>query len=197
MKTILKVTLLFAGVALAGSVLASGNLKLKMSPVSNEKAEVAISSLANSNLKITLSDEQSNIIFYKEISDLQNDYKMICDFSQLEPGQYKIAVESNNLSTERYFDNKNGKIRIGDEKTTLQPYFDLNKNLLRLSYLNFENENLSLNLYDQDELVFSQKLGRAFIVNNGLNLSKLDHGQYTAVLSAGKKEFTYPIEIQD
>lgn len=197
MKTNLKVTLLFAGVALAGSVFASGNLKVNILPVSAEKAEVAISSLTNSNLKITLQDEQANIIYYKEVSDPQSDYKKIYDFSQLEPGQYKITVESEKLTSERYFDIKNGKILVGDEKTTLQPFFAFNNDLLRLSYLNFQNENLTLNFYDQEGLVYSRELGSKFNVSDALNLSKLEQGKYTAVLSAGKREFAYNVEIKD
>jgi len=43
MKTMLKVTLLFALVAFANTLFATGNLKVNMLPINDEKAVVAIS----------------------------------------------------------------------------------------------------------------------------------------------------------
>ena len=64
MKTMLKVTLVVALFAMANAVLASGNLKVNLVPVSGEKALVAISSLSNSNVQITLTDENQRIVYF-------------------------------------------------------------------------------------------------------------------------------------
>ncbi len=59
----------------------------------------------------------------------------------------------------------------------------------------FSERNPSLLILEKNPLNFTKNIGRNFNVCEGLNLSKLDEGKYTAVLSTGDKEYTYEIEI--
>lgn len=191
----LKMTLMFAFVAFAGTLMAGGNLKVNIQPLSAEKALVAISSITESNLKITLEDEQGNIVYYKEVAEPTGDYKKVYDFSALDAGQYKLSVESDNLTSESSLVIKDWKIEVGKEKTTLEPFFSFNDGLFRYSYLNFPKENLTLFFYDKDQLLYTKEIGRNFTVTEALDLSKLNKGNYKAVLLAGNKDFSYPITI--
>jgi len=191
----LKMTFLFAFVAFANILMAGGNLKVNIQPISAEKALVAISSLTESNLKITLEDEHGNIVYYREVAEPTGDYKKVYDFSALDAGQYKLSVESDNLTTERSFEIKNWKIEVGKEKTTLEPFFGFNNGLLRCSYLNFSQENLTLLFYGENQLLYTKEIGHDFSVTEALDLSKLDKGNYKAVLLSGNKDFSYPITI--
>lgn len=195
MKTMLKMTFLFAFVAFANILMAGGNLKVNIQPISSEKALVAISSLTESNLKITLEDEHGNIVYYKEVAEPTGDYQKVYDFSELQIGRYNLSVESDNLTTERPFEIKTWKIEVGKEKTTLEPFFGYYNGLLRCSYLNFPKENLTLLFYDENQLLYTKEIGRNFSLTEALNLSKLEKGKYKAVLLAGNKEFSYPIAI--
>ena len=188
-------TFLFAFVAFVNILMAGGNLKVNIQPISAEKALVAISSLTESNLKITLEDEHGNIVYYREVAEPTGDYKKVYDFSALDAGQYKLSVESDNLTTERSFEIKNWKIEVGKEKTTLEPFFGFNNGLLRCSYLNFSKENLTLLFYGDNQLLYTKEIGHNFSVTEALDLSKLDKGNYKAVLLAGNKDFSYPIAI--
>ena len=114
MKTILKVTLMFAFVAFANTLFASGNLKVNIQPLSAEKALVAISSLTESTLNIKVEDDKGRIVYYKEVADPAGDYKKVFDFSDLEAGHYKLSVESDRLTAEREFEIKSWKIEVGD-----------------------------------------------------------------------------------
>ena len=191
----LKMTFLFAFVAFANILMAGGNLKVNIQPISAEKALVAISSLTESNLKITLEDEHGNIVYYREVAEPTGDYKKVYDFSALDAGQYKLSVESDNLTTERSFEIKNWKIEVGKEKTTLEPFFGFNNGLLRCSYLNFSQENLTLLFYGENQLLYTKEIGHDFSVTEALDLSKLDKGNYKAVLLSGNKDFSFPITI--
>jgi len=195
MKTMLRMTFLFAFVAFANILMAGGNLKVNIQPISSEKALVAISSLTESNLKITLEDEAGNIVYYKEVAEPTGDYKKVYDFSALDPGQYKLSVESDHLTSESPLVIKNWKIEVGKEKTTLEPFFGLINGVLRCSYLNFPKENLTILFYDKDQVLYTKEIGRNFSVTEALDLSKLDKGNYRAVLLAGDKNYTYPIAI--
>lgn len=196
MKTILKVTMLFAFFVVANSVFAGGNLKLNIIPLDSEKALVAISSLTGDNLQVTVRDNLGRIVYYKETIEPTNDYRKVFNFSDLEDGYYTVQVESEKMTTEREFLMKYGKIKVGAEKTALEPFFAFEDGLLKCSFLNFNNEKTALYFMKDNQLLYSKEIGKNFTVSEALNLSKLDEGTYTAVLSSGDKEYTYPIEIK-
>lgn len=196
MKTMLKVTLLFALVAFANTLFATGNLKLNILPLNDEKAVVAISTLSNSNFNITIVDEKNQIVYYQEAADQGAGYRKVYNFSDLEDGMYKLTVESNDLSSERQFKKSHGAIKVGEEKTTLEPFFGYEDGILRCSYLNFAKENVNLYFLDNDKQIYTKNIGRDFNVQQAFNLSQLAKGSYDAVLTAGEKQFSYTIEIQ-
>jgi len=196
MKTIFKVTLVFVLVAFANTLFAAGNLKVNILPVSAEKAVVAISALSNSNFNITITDEQDRIVYYNETTDPGENYRRVYNFSDLEDGMYKLSVVSNNFTAERPFQKTHKGITVGDEKTTIEPFFGVENGILRCTYLNFPNENLTLYFFEDNQLLYSKKIGRNFNVCEGLNLSKLGRGDYQAILSTGEKEYSYPVHIQ-
>ena len=195
MKTILKVLMMFAFVAFANTLFAVGNLKVNIFPLSSEKAVVAISSLTNSNLKISVKDNMGRIVYYKETNEQSDNYRKVYDFSELEEGSYHLSVVSDDLTTERPFQIKRGEITVGEEKTTIEPFFGYKDGLLRCCYLNFQKENVSLNFYVENSLIYSKKIGRNFNVVEGFNLSKLRKGNYVAILSAGEREYAYNVHI--
>jgi len=196
MKTMLKVTFLFALVAFANTLFAAGNLKVNIVPVKAEKALVAISKLSDADFDITIADENGQIVYYKENSNPSENYRQVYDFSDLENGTYYLTVVSNDLTAERQFNLSHGQITVGEEKTTLVPFFGYKAGILKCSYLNFEKDKVTLTFYKNDEQIYSKKIGRDFNIHHALNLSKLDKGDYQAVLYAGGKHFEYPIEVQ-
>jgi len=196
MKTMLKVTFLFALVAFASTLFASGNLKVNILPVNAEKALVAISTLSDSNFNITITDDNDHIVYYQENPSPGEDYRKVYNFSDLEDGTYKLTVVSNDLTSERKFNKSHGLIKVGEEKTTLEPFFGYEDGILRCSYLNFTKEDMALYFFKDSDPIYSKKIGRDFNIQQALNLSKLDRGTYEAVLSAGGKQFSYRIQIQ-
>jgi len=196
MKTMLKVTFLFALIAFANIVFAVGNLEVNILPGKAEKAIVAISTLSNSNFNITIADADDNIVYYQENLSAGENYRKVYDFSDLVDGTYKLTVLSNNLTTERQFNLSQGQITVGKEETTLEPFFGYQAGILKCSYLNFEKDIITLTFYKNDEQIYSKKIGRDFNIQQALDLTKLDKGIYQAVLYAGGKQFEYPLEIQ-
>jgi len=194
MKTMLKVTLVIAFAAFANTLFATGNLKMNVIPVSGEKAIVAISSVSDSNFQISMTDEKGQIGYYKETSDSVENYRKMFDLSQLDPGVYKITVKCNNLTTQREFRKTYYDIKVGEEKTVLEPFFSYKNGLLRCTYLNFSKENLTLYFFENNELLYTKNIGRNFNVNEALNLSKLKDGTYQAILSTGDNDYLYTVE---
>ena len=195
MKKILKITAVFAFVAFSNVLFAAGNLKVNIHPVNSDKAVVDILSLSNCELSITVVNGNNNIVYYKETSDPVVNYNKIFDFSYLEYGNYKLVVMANKLVTEREFQKQSGKIIVGEETTTLEPFFSYQDGFLKFTYLNFKNENLILSFYDNnEERIYTKKIGRNFNIMEGIDLSKFDTGRYRAVLTAGNKAYSFNIE---
>lgn len=195
MKTISKLTMLFAFVAFANTLMASGNLKVNILPLTSEKAVVAISNTTVSNFQITIENENGETIYYKETGAESKDYSKVFDFSNLEAGEYKLTASIDGATTERSFNIDKRKIAVGKEKSAIEPYFGYKDGVLALSFLNFSEENLVLNFYDKNELVYSKELGKKFNVNKGFDLSKLNKGNYSVVLSTDSKSYTYNLNV--
>ena len=194
-KTLSKLTMLFAFVAFANTLMAGGNLKVNILPLTSETAVVAISSVDAANLQISIENENGEKVYYKETDAENKDYRKVFDFSNLERGDYKLSVTTNGLTTERNFSiDKN--IAVGKEKSLIEPYFAYKNGVLRVSYLNFPEEKVSLNFYANNDLVYSKEIGTKFNVTEGYDLSKLNKGTYSVVLSTDSKSYSYDLDLK-
>jgi hypothetical protein len=195
-KSFSKVTMLLAFVAFANTLMAAGNLKVNILPLTSEKAVVAISAADAANFKISIENDKGEKVYYKETDADSKDYRKVFDFSNLEKGDYKLSVSMNGLTTERLFKIDNENIAVGKENSLIEPYFAFKDGVLKMSYLNFPEENISLNFYTNDDLVYSKELGNKFNVTEGYDLSKLEKGNYTVVLSTNNKSYTYDVNLE-
>ena len=194
-KTISKLTMLLAFVAFANTLMAGGNLKVNIVPLNSEKAVVAISTADAANLQISIENENGENVYYKE-ADADNDYRRIFDFSNLDKGDYTLSVSSNGLTTKRPFSIDDKNIAVGKEKNLMEPYFSYKDGALKISYLNFPEENVNLNLYTNSDLVYSKAIGNKFNVLEGYDVSKLEKGTYTVVLSSWSSLYSYDFDVK-
>jgi len=195
-KTISKLTMLFAFVAFADTLMASGNLKVNILPLTSEKAVVAISNNTASNFQISIENENGETIYYKETTAESKDFRKVFDFSNLTSGEYTLTATIDGATTERAFKVERNKIAVGKEKTAIEPYFSFKDGTLAVSYLNFSEENLLLSFYDNNGLVYSKEIGDKFNVTEGFDLSKLANGNYTVVLSTGSRNYDYQVNVE-
>jgi hypothetical protein len=196
MKTLLKATFALALALVASNLFAAGNLKLNIRPINDEKALVSISSLTDSNLNITITDDRGNVVYYQESDGQGGAYRQVFNFSELENGTYNMKVVSDDIATERQIQKTDDSISVGAEKTTLKPFFGVEDNILRCSYLNFSNAGTELHFYGNGQELYTKKIGNGFTIQEALDLSKLTKGQYSVVLTSGNEQFTYNIEIK-
>ncbi|MDP2337201.1 MAG: hypothetical protein Q8N05_12280 [Bacteroidota bacterium] len=194
MKTILKVTLVFALAAFANTLFASGNLKVNILPVSSEKAVLAVSTLYNSNFKISIADAKGMIVYANEKTGPAKDYLEEFNCAVLKDGNYKLKVVCDDLTSERPFSKSEEGIKVGKEKTIIKPFFGYKDGILRCTYLNFPKENLTLYFLKKNQLLYTRELGKTFNVTEGMNLSRLEKGNYEVVLSTGDQEYSFRVD---
>lgn len=195
-KTISKLTMLFAFVAFANTLMAGGNLKVNILPLTSETAVVAISTVDAANLEISIENEKGEKVYYKETDADSKDYRKVFDFSNLEEGNYKLSVTTNGLTSERSFSIDKENIAVGKEKNLMEPYFAYKNGVLKVSYLNFPEEKMSLDFYANNDLVYSKHIGNKFNVLEGFDLSKLERGSYSVVLSTDSKSYSYDLDLK-
>lgn len=173
---------------LATNVLASGTPKLKFETYSTEKAIIAIEN-NDENALLTIENEDGDVVYYREGNITDKTYSKIFNFKNLSNGYYKATVKNNVGEHTLNFTVKGDEIKLTE--TTSAPYFNVANNLLKLSYLNSNQEPVSLTLLMDNEEVYNKYLGEKFSINAGFNISRLEKGNYTVVLSNGDNSFSY------
>ena len=192
MKTI---KLAFTVAALAAATMATAVEKPKMNvvPLSSERAIVTVTNENAAIFEVSIEAENGDMVYYKQTSEPVTDFKQVYDFKGLADGKYVLNLKVNDTKVINEFQVSENKIVVGESKVRFAPYFDFKNNELKLSYLNFDQENLKLYFYKNDELVYESKLGRDFNITAGYDLSKLDKGNYKVVLSSYNDEFTFDL----
>ncbi|WP_159517609.1 T9SS type A sorting domain-containing protein [Sunxiuqinia indica] len=193
MKTIRTITMMFALTVIANIALATGNLRVNILPLNEDRAVVAISNNVESKFQISIEDAQGDVVYFKETEGDVADYRKVYDFSKLETGNYKLIVSLDDVKGEREFAINHGAIEVGKEKTLVAPVFSYNEDVLRIAFLNHEGENTSLYIYNEGELVYTKALKNSFSVNEGLDLSRLKSGYYNIVLASGNETYDYSV----
>ena len=100
-----------------------------------------------------------------------NTYQKIYDFKEMKDGNYTLSLKVNDTRVSKEFEIASSGIRVGESKTSFDPYFAYAEDVLKFSFLNFDGEKYTLNIYDKNGLVYKSKLGNAFNMVNGYDLS--------------------------
>jgi hypothetical protein len=197
MKKIRTSLVLIALLFVSGAVVASGNLKVNITPAETDKAVVDVTSAAQSLYVIELKDQRGDIVFYKETKSPSDSYKKLYNFSNLDDGSYTFTVKIDNEMETKTLDIRYGDVKVLNSRKDLAPFFNFEDNKLKFSYLNFEQEDVKLYLYDSKtrDLVMEKKFDSDFAITDGLDFSKAQSGTYEAVLSGNYKFYTYEVVV--
>lgn len=188
---------LLALILTSGAVMATGNLKVNVTPVKSEKAVVNVSSSAQSHFEIEVRNDAGDLVFYKETNSPSKSYNKLYDFSNLEDGLYTFKVKLDKQVSTSNLDISNGNVAVVSERKDAEPYFTLENNKLKMSFLNYENEDVKLYLYDNstNELVMEKDLESEFAINYGLDFTQVKNGNYDAVLTSKNKYYKYNVVV--
>lgn len=195
MKT-MKTTLLTAVFAiLASAVFASGNLKVNMSKTETEKAVVEANNVKLELYEIEVKDEYGDLIFTKK-TEAQADYKRKYDFSGLEDGTYFLNVKHGNEYHQKRFRLERGNVEVLSQRKVAEPFFIQKGDKVKMSYLNFPQEEMSIHIYDDKGLLHEQELDNEFAVHKSIDLSDLRAGTYRIVFATGFDIFEKDVTVE-
>ena len=168
--------------------------KMEVIPLNAKQAIISITNENPAYFEVSIKALNGDMVYYKQSSKPITDYQKIFDFEKLKKGNYILNLKVNDTSLSKDFTMASNGILTGESKLRFDPYFDFENGILKLSYLNFDKENLKLNIYNNEGLSFQTKLGKDFSISKGYDLSKLEAGKYKVVLSSFNNEFVYSIE---
>jgi len=193
MKTI-KFFLTIVGIAIVMIATAVEKPTMNVIRLDNEKALIAIENGNPVQFELSIESQNGDLLYYKKSKTNLTNLRQVINYSELENGEYlmKLKVNDTFLTTDFRIDN-NG-IKMEGTKTTYAPHFEFKSNILKFSYLNFDKENMKFKIYNNDELVYENKLGKDFVITEGYDLSKLEAGKYQVELSSLTSDYTFNIQ---
>ncbi|MBN1769010.1 MAG: hypothetical protein JXR50_13395 [Prolixibacteraceae bacterium] len=186
-----KVTVAVVLVALiAAKATAGESPNVKMLPHSTERAVVVINT-DNINSEVSIEDLEGSVVYYEE--GLINDkvYSKIFDFKNLEDGEYRLKVKNSFGENEVLFKVANNNIEVVKEAISTTPFFKVEDNMLKLSYLNHSLSNAYLTIFNEEGEIFKTELGKDFSINAGFDLKQLETGNYMASFGSNEKSYSY------
>ncbi len=192
----MKTRLLFlVAVALivATNVVAIDLPKMNVVRISDSKTLVAASQEAPAVHQMSIIDERGQVVYYKESKEELPGYKQVFNFSHLDDGAYEIKFKAGRTTLTRSMNVENGLIKAEPQKIEYDPVFALNENTLKVSYLNFEKENVRLKVFNDQDLIYKSELGDEFVLQHGYDLSKLSKGKYNIVLASTNDEYWFSV----
>jgi hypothetical protein len=191
MKTIITIGFLITVSLFSELTMASGNFKVNVALKSESNAQREISNISEQKYEISISDLTGEVLYHRQAQGEQLESSKIFDFSKSEPGMYKMKVEFNGGSNEQLVTVTNNGVETGEIVRKTEPIFTFKDNLLSVSFLNQNEEEMKLKLYASGDLIYEKGLNDSASLNKKFDLSKLDRGEYVVVFTSGENDFEY------
>jgi len=197
MKTLKKMMLLLVTILASGSVMATGLLNVSVIPGKNEKALVSVSDNDGDRCLVEVTDANGEMVYTHHIKHPGDSYRKLYDFSGLDDGNYTLSVILGDETLVNEMNVKNENVQISGQKEELAPYFKLKGKELELTFLNFDKQDVKFELYNDgtNQLVFKNDLSKDFRINKAVDLSKLNAGDYNAVLETPDEIYNYVFHL--
>ncbi|MDX8338208.1 hypothetical protein SLH46_03365 [Draconibacterium sp. IB214405] len=198
MKQLNKVLFTVALVIMAGAVMATGNLNVKVTAGEGAEAHVRVTNAVEAQFEMEIRNSSNDIVYYKQIQQPLKVVLNTYDFSRLSNGEYLLTVKLDNERNTTTLAVENGDVKVVDQVKQVDPYFGYSNDKLQISYLNHAAGDVKLYVFDEqsNRLIHEDELGSAFAVNHAVDLSKLKKGSYEAVLVSDNGVYEYGIALK-
>lgn len=178
----------------AATVSATKIPTLNVIPVEKQKALVAFETAKPAAVELSVKNNAGEILYYKKSETPVDQMRMVFDFQDLKDGVYDVSLDFNNCKINREVSiSRHQLVNVGEQKRAFGPYCKFEDNLLKVSYLNNDQKNVRMNIYQDGQLVAGKKLGKDMCIQQAFDLSKLESGQYEIVLTSSNDEYLFTV----
>jgi hypothetical protein len=178
-------------ILIASGVFASSTPKIELTPLNGAKVLITVKQEPGTKHTLTIVSNSGEIIYVKKYRQNVKYKKQIFDFTNLENGNYEVKLKAGKTTLCNDLNITNGVVQVKEQHKEIAPYFYFENNLIKITYLNFEKNNVEALIYQGNQLIHQSKYGNEFKLNECLNLTKLETGRYDLCLSSGNKEYWF------
>jgi hypothetical protein len=155
------------------------------------KVFVAIAQDEATKQELTIANEDGQVVYSSQPRKTGTNLVKIFNLSNLENGNYTFKFKNGTSTVKREVLIENGNVSVQPLVTEYAPVFAFDKNILKVSYMNYLNKNVVLYVYDDEDLIFKSSLGKDFSMQRGFDFSKLERGEYNVVLASADEKYAY------
>jgi hypothetical protein len=145
-------------------------------------------------VELSVKNKGGEILYYKKSDSPVDKMRMVFDFQDLKDGVYDVSLDFNNCKINREVTISRHQLEsVGEQKKAFGPYCKLENNLLKVSYLNNDQKNVLMNIYQDGQHVAGKRLGKEMCIQQAFDFSKLESGQYEVVLTSSNHEYLFTV----
>ncbi|MEM8969259.1 MAG: hypothetical protein AAGE93_22775 [Bacteroidota bacterium] len=180
-----------------GSVLAAGDTDTKISVRSLEneskKALIRVASASSVDQAILRIKDRVGRVLYREVLTGEEAYMKKYDFSRLPSGEYVVEVRTKTGVTEEAFSLNEGAANV----VYFKPAIKIESQKVSVVFQNRINSPVSLKLFDErGRVLYEEQVASQEKFAKGLNLSKLNQGQYSLAILGKNYVYTKSIDLK-
>ncbi len=180
-----------------GSVLAAGDTDTKISVRSLEneskKALIRVASASSVDQAILRIKDHVGRVLYREVLTGEEAYMKKYDFSRLPSGEYVVEVRTKTGVTEEAFSLNEGAANV----VYFKPAIKIESQKVSVVFQNRINSPVSLKLFDErGRVLYEEQVASQEKFAKGLNLSKLNQGQYSLAILGKNYVYTKSIDLK-
>lgn len=162
--------------------------KMEVVEVDNSKALVKAVTDNSGSARISVVSEEGDLLYHKKVK-ADSEFETILNLSELEEGKYTIKLNDGSTTVQRVVEVNQTDVKPLERE--MEPFFSYNNDKLILSYLNFNQTDMSVFVYKGSQLLFRTELGDDFIMQRLFEISGKEKGNLNFVLAGADKVYSY------
>lgn len=186
----LKASLVFLAIAsLSISSYASGDINI--SPMKEDsRAKVEIEVPTREDVNVTVMDP-TGMVIHNDFINKNSEYRKVYDFSQVDDGVYTFVSKSGFITVTKTIELKDNSVSIMNKEFSYAPVFAIDGDILKVSFLNKSQEEISISLIDSSKDYLKEKGDNSLAYGKMIDIKNLPAGEYIFALAVGGKEYNY------
>ncbi|WP_439130128.1 hypothetical protein [Polaribacter sp.] len=146
--------------------------------------------------QLTIKDNYGYVLYSEDIQR-EGDLRKVFDFSKLSDGNYTLELEKDYQIVVKPLKIDGNKITFDEnsKKVIFKPVVRNEDNKLLISKITFDQNPLKVDLYYNDEIIYSETLKGDQLVNRVYKLDKEFKGDYKVVIRNNGRRFSNEFEI--
>ncbi|WP_298779142.1 hypothetical protein [uncultured Polaribacter sp.] len=172
-----------------GTLINYANNETEFTNVNAKKVRVVFNNV-NKGQTLTIKDK-FGFVLHKETVTKKGYLTKVFDLSSLNNGTYEIELQKDFEIVVKPFTvvNKNVIFNKELEKTIFKPIVRNNKNVLMISRVSFDKEPIKVELFYNDNSIYTETVNSKNITNRTYKLDKKLKGNYKVIISTNNRKF--------